>query len=288
MVDLLAHPVRFGEVAGGPYVHWSRVFDWLIRATEELSHVLCEPAEATVAAGGVPFAPVGLTVTLPRYPRYGDTVVVAGRPTAAGESAVEVDYRLRRADGGEFGRATLVHVTMTPEHAAAPVSAALRERLAAIGDVDGTPTRVDPAGPAGEGPTFRREFTIRTPHLEAAGLTYFEDYAREMSMALEAFLEARGAPLSARSDAATTDERAPFLPVAWTLAIDRPMALDDRIAVVGRVGAVAEDAVEVGYAFRGADAGETRLRADVTYGCLDDANERVPFPAPALAAVRRD
>lgn len=281
MLDLLRHNVRFGELSWGPYVHYSRLFDWLIRATEELSYELNEPVEATVSAGGVPFAPVAIQATMDEYPRYEDTVVVAGEPTAVGETNVQMDYRFRRAaDGVELGRATMVQVTITPEHTAEPISPALRERLASIGEVDGDPVRIEPTGPAGDGPELRREVTFRTPHIEAAGLGYFEDYARELSICLEDQLDRRGQSLRA-----LTDDIIPFLPVAWDLAIERSIAFEDSIEVAGRVESVAEDVVEVDYAFRDAESGERRIAADLTYGCFDTDGERVAFPDAALDQV---
>lgn len=281
MQDLLRHKVRFGELSWGPYVHHSRLFDWLIRATEELSYELGEPVESTVEAGGVPFAPVAIRGEMTAYPRYEDTVVVAGEPTAVGESNLQMSYRFRRAaDGAEFGRATMVQVTITPEHTAEPISPGIREQLAALGDLDGDPTRIDPAGPVGDGPVLAREMTFRTPHVEAAGLGYFEDYAREFSICLEDHLDAQG-----RSLRALTGEVVPFVPVAWDLTIERSIAFEDDVDVVGRVTDVDDRAVRVGYAFERADTGERCIAADLTYGCFDRDGARVAFPDEAIVAV---
>lgn len=281
MLDLLSHKVRFGELSWGPYVHHSRLFDWLIRATEELSYELGEPVESTVEAGGVPFAPVAIRGEMTAYPRYEDTVVVAGEPTAVGDSNLQMSYRFRRAaDGAEFGRATMVQVTITPEHTAEPISPALRERLAAIGDLDGDPTRIEPTGPVGDGPVLAREMRFRTPHIEAAGLGYFEDYARELSICLEDHVAEGG-----RSVRELTDEVVPFVPIDWDLAIERSIAFEDSIEIVGRATEVTERAVEVGYAFERAATGERCIAADLTYGCFDRDGDRVAFPDAALRGL---
>ena len=281
MVDLLRHPVRFGELSWGPFLHYATFFDLLIRATEALSHELDYPAEAIVAADGVPFAPVAIHAEVDRYPRYEDTIVVTGEPASVGETNVQVDYRFtRESDGAEFGRATVAHVTITPEHAAEAVSPELRERLSALGSVDGEPARVDPRRPDGDGPEFTRTVTFRTPHIEAAGLGYFEDYAREMSLVLEAFLDERGQSLGD-----LTGGTYPFVPVEWDLTIERSIAFEDEIDVVGRVVEVGDETVEVAYEFRRAGTGEVCIRAALAYGCLDGDGERVAFPPAAIEAV---
>jgi len=286
MVDLLRHKVRFGELSWGPYLHYATFFDLLIRATEELTYELDDPIEGTVAAGGIPYAPVAIHGEIDRYPRYPDTVVVAGEPAAAGETNVQFDYRfLRASDGVEFGRATTVQVTITPEHAAAPVSAEVLERLRALGPLDREPSTIEPRAlgdATGAAPEFERPVTFRTPHIEAAGLGYFEDYAREMAVCLEDALDAGG-----RSLRDLTGDTYPFVPVAWDLAIDRSIRFEDDVTIVGRVLDAGEEAVEVGYEFRRDGTGDVCIRSAVTYGSLDGDGRRVPFEPAALAAVTR-
>jgi acyl-CoA thioesterase FadM len=122
--------------------------------------------------------------------------------------------------------------------------------------------------------------TFRTPHIEAAGLGYFEDYAREMSLVLEAFLDERGQSLGD-----LTGETYPFVPVEWDLTIERSIAFEDEIDVVGRVVEVGDETVEVAYEFRRAGTGEVCIRAALAYGCLDGDGERVAFPPAAIEAV---
>ena len=292
-MELLRHPVRFGELSRGPFLHYAVFFDLLIQATEELSYELDYPVEEIVAAGGVPYAPVAIHAEIERYPRYEDTIVVTGEPTSVGETNVQVDYRFRRAaDGVEFGRARLVHVTITPEHSAEPVSPGLRERLDALSAKAGAddpasaawaPDRIEPRALSGEGPALARNVTFRTPHLEAAGLGYFEDYAREMSICLEAFLDERGCSLGD-----LTGPTYPFVPVAWDLTIERSITFEDAVAIVGRVLAAEADAVEVAYEFRNEATGDVCIRATVTYGCFDADGERVSFPAGAVEAASGD
>ena len=291
MVELLRQKVRFGELSWGPFVHYATFFDLLIQATEELSYELEYPAEEIVASGGVPFAPVAVHAEIDRYPRYEDTIVVIGEPTAVGETNVQVDYRFHRAaDGVEFGRARLVHVTITPGGAAETVSTALRGQLESMTpersrSPDWAPARIEPRPPAGDAPELERTVTFRTPHLEAAGLGYFEDYAREVSICLEEFLEGRGHSLRD-----LTGETYPFVPLAWDLTIERSIAFEDVVDIEGRTLAAEADAVEVAYEFRkdpsGLDSsGDVCLRASITYGCLDGSGERVAFPRGAIEAV---
>lgn len=281
MLELLRHKVRFGELSYGPLLHHATLFDLLIVATEELSYELGYTVEEIVEGGGVPYAPVAIHAELDRYPRYEDTVAVRAEPASIGDTNVQFAYEFASADDGtEFGRATMVQVTITPEHTAEPVSADVRERIEALGSGGREPTRIDPRAPTGDGARLAREVTFRTPHIEAAGLGYFEDYARELSICLESFLDDRG-----RSLRALTGETYPFVPLAWDLTIEASIAFEDRIEIAGRVLSADEDAVEVAYELRRTETGDVCIRADFTYGCFDGAGERVAFQPEALAAV---
>lgn len=284
MIELLRHKVRFGELSYGPLMHYATFFDLLIVATEELSYEIGDAVEEIVEAGGVPYAPVAVHADIDRYPRYEDTIVVTGEPVWIGENHVQISYRLVRAsDSVEFGRATLVQVTITPERTAEPVSPRVRERLESLGSGNGNPVEIDPRRPTGSGPGFSREVVFRTPHLEAANLGYFEDYARELSIGLEAFLEERG-----RSLRDLTDQTFPFFPVSWDFTLENSITFEDEITIVGEVLGVDEEAVEIAYEFRRESVDDVCIRSDVTYGCFDGHGERVEFPAEAADLPREE
>lgn len=311
MVELLRHKVRFGELSYGPLLHYAEFFELLIEATEELCYELDHTPEEVVASSGVPLAPVAIHAEIARYPRYEDTIVVTGEPAGVGETNVRIDYRFHRAaDGIEFGRASMVQVTITPEHTAEPISPALRERLESLGSEggeaesgapnggvgedggpggsdtgspetgDGDTVRIEPRLLEGSGSELARKVTFRTPHLEAAGLGFFEDYARELSICLEEFLEDRG-----RSLRSLAGETYPFVPLAWDLVIDRSIEFEDEMAIVGRVLDADREAVEIAYEFRHAATGDVCIRAALTYGCFDDDGRRVAFEPVAIEAV---
>jgi len=283
-MELLRHEVRFGELSYGPLMHNATWFDLLIEATEELSHELGYTVEEIVAAGGVPYAPVAAHAEVDRYPRFEDTVVVDAVPVRIGDSHVQFAYRFRRAsDGTEFGHATTAQVTIAPDGAAEPISEELRAELKPLVAEDREPVEIAARNPEGDGLRLAHDVVFRTPHVEAAGLGYFEDYARELSICLEAFLAERG-----RSLRSLTDGTVPFVPVAWDLTLEESIRFEDEIAVVGRVLATDERAVEVAYEFRRPATDDVCIRADLTYGCFDGGGERVAFDPEALDVVRGD
>lgn len=284
MVELLRHKVRFGELSYGPLLHNATFFDLLIQATEELSYELGYTVEEIVEAGGVPYAPVAIHADISRYPRYEDTVVVSAEPVSIGENHVQFAYRFVRAsDSVEFGRATMVQVTITPERAAEPVSPRLRDKLESLGSADRQPVEIAPRPPEGDGFRFTRDVVFRTPLLEAANLGYFEDYARELSISIETFLENRG-----RSLRSLTGETYPFVPVGWDITLENSILFEDEITIVGRVLDVDERAIDVAYELRRESTDDVCIRADLTYGCFDEDGERVSFPVEAVEIVRSE
>jgi acyl-CoA thioesterase FadM len=284
MVELLEHKVRFGELSFGPLMHNATFFDLLIEATEELSYELGYTVEEIVEAGGVPYAPVAIHAEIDRYPRYEDTVVVDVEPVSIGQNHVQFAYRFERAsDGVEFGHATMVQVTITPEKTAEPVSDSLRGELQSLGVADRDPIEIAPRKPTGDGLQFSRGVVFRTPHLEAASLGYFEDYARELSICLEEFLEDRG-----RSLRSLTDGTYPFVPAGWDFTLENSILFEDEITIVGEVLDADERAVDVAYELRRPATDDVCIRADVTYGCFNGDGERVAFPPEAVRLVRTE
>lgn len=284
MVELLRHKVRFGELSYGPLLHNATFFDLLIEATEELSYELGYTVEEIVAAGGVPYAPVAIHADIQRYPRYEDTIVVDVEPVSIGENHVQFAYRFVRAsDDVEFGTATMVQVTITPDRTAEPVSPELRTEIQSLGSTDRQPVDISPRSPDGDGLQFTRDVVFRTPHLEAANLGYFEDYARELSICIEELIESRG-----RSLRDLTDDTYPFVPVSWDLTLEDSILFEDDITIVGEVLDVDERTVNVAYEMRRESTGDVCIRADLAYGCFDSDGERVPFPPEATEVLRTE
>lgn len=281
MVELLRHKVRFGDLSYGPLMHNAVFFDLLIQATEELSYELGYTVEEIVEAGGVPYAPVAIHADIERYPRYEDTIVISAKPVAVGDNHVQLEYRLaRESDGVEFGRATMVQVTITPEHEAEPVSQELCEQLEALGFADRDPFSVEPRHPPGETAQFTRNVVFRTPHLEGANLGFFEDYARELSITLEEHLANRG-----RSLRSLTDDTYPFTPASWDFTLENSIRFEDDITIVGEVLDTDGRAVDTAYELRREATDDVCIRADVTYGCYGEDGERVSFPSEAVDVV---
>ncbi|UIP01499.1 thioesterase family protein (plasmid) [Halobaculum sp. CBA1158] len=278
MVELLRHKVRFGELSYGPFMHNATFFDLLIEATEELSYELGYTVEEIVDAGGVPYAPVAIHAELSRYPRYDDTVVVGVDPVAVGETNVQFEYRFERAaDGERFGTARMVQITITPEGTAEPVPEDVRAELEARGPAGLEPIEITPRAPEGDGARFTREVPFRTPHIEAAGLGYFEDYARELSICLETFLEDRGHSLGT-----LTDGTYPFVPVDWNFTLERSIRFEDDIEIVGQTLDADDRSIDIAYQLRRPATDDICIRGDVTYGCFGGDGERVAFPSEAV------
>ena len=229
MLRLLEHKIRFGNLSYGPLMHTSKIFDLLIEATEELSYELGYTVEEIVASGGVPYAPVAMAADISQMPRYEDTLTIDVEPIVIGENHIQLSYRLGRgSDGAELGRVSTVQGTITPEGVAEPGSGALRDGLEAIGLAAEEPIEVEPRGLPGAGLELSLELVFRTPHLEGAGLGYFEDYARQLSICLEEFLEARGSPLGSLSEVVST-----FVSRSGKFTIDRSTRFDYSIELIG-------------------------------------------------------
>lgn len=282
MVEVLRHKVRFGELSYGPLIHNASFFDLLIVATEELSYELGYTVEEIVEKGGVPYAPVAIHADIERYPRYEDTIVVTADPVSIGDNHVQFDYRfVRESEGVEFGSATMVQVTIQPDKTAESVSPELREEISALGFSDRAPIDISPRAPTGDGLQFSRDVVFRTPLLEGADLGYFEDYARELSIGIEQFVENRS-----RSLRSLSEDTYPFVPASWDITLENSIRFEDEITIVGEVLDADEQAVDVAYELRRESTDDVCIRADLTYGCFDETGERVPLPADAVDVVR--
>lgn len=278
MAELLRHKVRFGDLSFSPFMHNATFFDLLIQATEELSYELDYAVEDIVEAGGVPYAPVAIQADLERYPQYEDTIVVEAEPVSVGETNVQFEYSLRRAaDDYEFGTATMVQVTITPEGVAETITPDFRDRIRSFGSTDRAPVAISAREPTGTGRRFTHDVTFRTPHIEAAGLGYFEDYARQFSVALEQFLEEHG-----RSLRSLTGDTYPYVPVGWDCTLEDSIRFEDDMTVVGEVLDVDDDEVTIAYEMRREETADVCIAADFTYGCFDEGGDRVEFHPEAL------
>jgi acyl-CoA thioesterase FadM len=281
MEELLSHKVRFGELSYGPLMHNATIFDLLIQALEELSYELGYTVEEIVDAGGVPYAPVAIHADIERYPRYEDTILVSVDPVSVGNNHVQLAYRLvRKSDGMVFGTATMVHVTITPEGKAEPISPEVRDKIESLGTADKEPVEIKPRSPGGDDPRFERNVVFRTPHLEAADLGYFEDYAREITITLENFLEDQGQSLRT-----LTDNTYPFVPVGWDITLENSILFENDITILGEVFEADEESIDVGYEFRCDAPDEVCIRADLRYGAFNKNGERIPLSSETLELV---
>lgn len=275
MVHIDSFKVRFGDLGFGQLTHPATFFDWLIISTEELSYEIGYTTDEIVDAGGVPYAPVATWGNLERYPRYDDTVKVTAEPVEISERSFRCEYRFTRADDGvSFGRSQIVHVTITPEGASEPIPPASHEQLLKFQNESvPAPIEINPEPPVIGTPAIDREVVFRTPHLEAADLGYFEEFVRFLTIALEEYLDELGLSLRAYSKPVY-----PFLIKGWKLTFAKSIEFEDRIRIKGEFSEVASDKVRVDYAFEGAVDGETRIVANVTYGCYNESGSQVSFP----------
>lgn len=285
---LLERRVRFGE-ACGPLMHYATYFDLLLCAFEELGRDFEESPEDVVAGGRVPYAPVSTTARIERYPRYGDSIRVDGAPVAVTERSFTTGYTFD-GKGGELGRGWITHMTIGTDGRAETLDPEFRERLVERRRDGPTPpdaTAAEPPAdaaatePPPDATAFEWTTTFRSPHVEAAGVGYFAEYARALAVALEEHLDARGASLGAISG-----DRYPFYPVEWTLDFRRPIRFEDTVTVRGRVAETTPEAVTIRYGFVGGTEDDRRIAGHVRYGCFDAEGERTAFEKRALAAVR--
>nr|WP_273739809.1 acyl-[acyl-carrier-protein] thioesterase [Natrinema soli] len=282
MKELLRHKVRFGELSYGPLMHNATIFDLLIQAVEEFSYEVGYTVEEIVDSGGVPYAPVAIHADIERYPRYPDTILVHVAPVRVGDSHMQIAYRLvRESDDAVFGTATIVHVTITPEGNAEPITPELRNEIESLGFAPEHAVEVTPRSHSGDGPHFEHDVVFRTPHLEAANLGYFEDYAREAMIGLEQFIEEQG-----RSLRSLINDSYPFVPTRWDVTLENSIRFENDITIQGEVLDVSEEAVDVAYEFRRDATNDVCIRADFTYGTFDSTGERVSFAPAALDVVR--
>lgn len=324
-----SHAVRFGDITVSGLMHHAKVFDLCIRALE----AECNYFEVTIAdivdAGGVPYAPVDVRGEFHDYPRLDERLVVTAQPIEVGDNHFRTDYHFSAEPGakadGESGVATdstgdsdagsrtvsrscgrvrMTHVTVAPEGGAGALDPTDKERLQ---------NRLEPAGEDSElpgisetdtiGATFSKAVTFHTPHIEAAGLGYIEDYVDFMAATLEGYLHNEGVPLK------SLDVDAPMVPVGWAFEFHQPIYFEDDIRIRARVTDLSAESITVEYALTGADAPadadspmdetanatgdasrghlehtDVRLEGEMTYECWD-GGETVAVPEALLDAL---
>jgi len=276
------HRVRFGELAG-PLLHGTRFFDYQLVSTQVVTAAAGHPFEGIVADDAIPYAPVGLSASVHRYPTFGDTLAVSATPTRVGDSSLELVYEVE--DGGRrISTARMTHVTVAPEGGAAPIPEEAREayeKMRADPDLPtdlGTAPDTDGGGDGDAYPTIERTAPVRSAHIEGSQLAYFEEYPRFAGEALESYLAEQGASLATLSG-----DRQPFRLRAWDWQFDSPVPFESRLRVTCDVRAVTPERVRVAHTF--STDGEPRIRGTTEYGCFDRAGEPVAFPEAALAPL---
>ncbi|WP_424005739.1 acyl-CoA thioesterase (plasmid) [Haloarcula salina] len=263
MHTIESHDVRFGELAG-PLVHGARFFDWELISTQVVTEAFGHAFEDIVDAGGIPYAPVVAATTVYRYPGFRDTVTVETTPTSVGESSVELCYKMTDGRGDRLATGQVTHVTIAPDGGAAPLPADTREQFQAA--LDESPPEVGPRGADGGGelPHFSESFDIRSPHIECSELAYFEEYPRFADVALERFIESRGAGLDA-----TDRDCKPFRLRDWRWEFLSPVEYESTLTVESDVRAVTEETLRIGHQFK--SDGRVRIEGVTEYGCFDES-----------------
>lgn len=282
---LLERPVRFGDTSLGPTMHSAECFDLLAVALEELATALEYPFTDVLEAGGTPYAPVDVRGRLDWYPTHGERVVVDGSPVEVGTSSFTFLYVFtRHGDGREYGRVQATHVTIAADGTPEPLPDHVQEKLsAAVGDGSSDPLPARPALSPNqvEGATFSRDVRIRTPHVEAADLAYFEDYFRFISVAFEEFLEERVVPVDV-----ACGPTGQLQPVGWHVSFEDVVPFGATLTVTGMVRQAGEDSFEVQY-HAGADEA-TRIRCAFEYRCVGPRGEPAAVPRPLLDSISPD
>ena len=264
-------PVRFGELAG-PLAHGSTIFDWQIRSLESVAAAVDAAFPDLIAGGMVPHAPVAVDTTVHRYPTLEDVVTVEAVPIAVGDASLELLYQMETEAGESLWTARITHVTVDadgsavtlPERVRRGVTEALVERAPAVGPSELADDDTDALA------TVSSTVPIRSPHTEGVSWAYFEEYPRFATIALEEFLDERGANL-----AAISGEKQPFRMREWHWEFRSPVPLESTLTVEGDVLAVDEETVRVDHTFT--CDGRLAIEGVTEYGCFDRTGEPTTF-----------
>ncbi|GAB7011176.1 hypothetical protein JCM31271_31190 [Halorubrum trueperi] len=280
-------------------MHSETLFDLLAVALEELGEALDYPFTEILANGGTPYAPVDVRGCMSQYPIHGETVRVEGKPVEISTRSFVYQYVFRRAaDGMEYCRMRVTHVTIAadgdaeplPEHVRASLSDSLDagdgESTDNSGGTSGYPTLDEHAsiseitdGDCEDSPvTFSRDFRIGTPHIEAADWGYFEEYFRFISLALEEQLVSRGV-----NPADICEEGLQIQPAAWHVTFEDVVPYGSTLTVNGAIhvsdeeSATVDNALTVRYHLD-SDRG-THIRAVFEYACFGPDKSTEPVPS---------
>lgn len=85
-------------------VHCATFTDWQLISTQEVVAAWDYSSEEILAAGGIPYAPGGVSSSVNRYPPVGDIITVETVPRSVGDSSEELVYEV--ADGDRKGLTT--------------------------------------------------------------------------------------------------------------------------------------------------------------------------------------
>lgn len=262
-MQLLTHPVRFGDTALGPVLHSATFFDLVAVALEKLASTLDYPFTEILEHGGIPYAPVDVRGDISSYPTHGETIVVDGAPLDIGTRSFSFDYTFKRAsDGMEYGHVHATHVTVGSDGNAENLPQSVWDGLTNLrehdstGDVSDCPeiAAIDPDAAA-----FSRIFQIQTPHIEAADLGYFEEYFRFISIALEEFLTERESPIET-----LCGPSAHLQPFRWSFSFKDTVPHGAELTVLGSVQP-STDPLVIQYRLNGHD--RTHITGAVEYDC---------------------
>lgn len=268
--------VRFGELAG-PLVHGSVLFDWQLISTQEVAAAFGYPFEDILADDGIPYAPVVVDTTVHRYPALGDEITVETVPIDVGKSSVELLYEILDADGERLATARMTHVTISSSGGARPLPEQVRSAFA-----DACVDRDPEVGPTTETdggtdlPSYGKSVPIRSPYIEGAELSYFEEYPRFAGIALEEFLAERGPSIGELAG-----EKQPYRLRDWEWEFQSPVQFETELHVECDVRRVDQETIRIAHEFT--SSGKTNIRGLTEYGCFDRTGAPVPFDDEMIA-----
>lgn len=279
MQTIANHRVQFGELAG-PVVHGASFFDWQLISTQEIAAAFDYSFEEILAADGIPYAPVVVSMSVDRYPTTGDMITVETVPRSVGDSSVELIYEMTDGDGKQLATARMTHVTISPDGTALPLPEQIRPDIADA-CVDYDPT-VGPGMEPSENedlPSFSSSFRIHSPHIEGAELAYFEEYPRFADIALEEYLSERGTSL-----AELQGEKQPYRIQDWRWEFQAPVQFESTLRVSCDVLEVDRETIRIAHEL--SSDGRSNITGITEYGCFDRDGAPVPFDESMVTLFR--
>lgn len=270
-------PVWFGDCAGA-LAHGTRFFHWAAISVQMFADAVGYSFPEIIDADEIPYAPVGVSAAVERYPGVGDSIAVDATPTDVGDHRVVLTYEFNTGDGERLGEMSAAHVTIGSDGSAKPLPASVKNRLTELIDTSRT---VDYSVPVADDQPLDevvRSFSVRSPHVEAVGLTYFEEYPRFAAVSLEDYVASRGIDFTGSSD----DRYVRLRSWDWSFTDVVPAGVD--LTVRTSPTAIDSDRLCVSHEFLVDDM--VAVRGGTEYGCFDESGERTSFADETVETLR--